>query len=911
MNINIKGNKKKCSMQLVKRMVVLLFIFHLPFMLFNFQFSIFNFQYSTAFAQNPHLLTGQILDATTGEPVPFASCQYKGHNIGMVSDIEGNYSIARHNGWQLTFSAVGYVSQTILVNASAKNIVRVRLKPDNQVLKEVTVKSKRSRYSRKNNPAVEMMKKVVAAKKLTDLSNHDFYQYNKYQKITLAFNDFKPEELDSSPKFRKRPWLVDQIEACPYNNKLILPISVDETVSQKIYRKKPHDEKTIIKGMNSTGINDLIQTGDILNTVVKDIFTDVNIYDDQIRMLQYPFTSPIGKDAIAFYRYYIQDTLMVQGNLCFHLHFLPNNQQDFGFRGDLYILADSSWQVKRCEMTIPKKSDVNFVENMQIVQEFTQLPNGEWVLSVDDFFTELKFASFLNTFAVIRNTRMTDYAFDELPRQLFKGKKKEVKDANAMMRGDDFWAQYRQVELTKSESSMDNFIKNIENIKGFKYIIFCLKALIENFVETGSKKHPSKVDIGPVNTIVTSNFIDGLRTRLSAQSTANLDSNFFFRGYVARGWGSKKMYYKGDVIYSFNKKEYLPREFPQRTLTFSSSYDIESPSDKFMHTDKDNMFTAFKWDKVDKMLFYNRQSITFEREEDWGFRTTLRLKTEENEAAGELYYIPLSESPDRSLWTNWSHPVAPMFQGSEFTTALYAPVASRKFRTTELYAQLRFAPGESFINTKQRRVRINLDAPVFTLSHTLGIKGLLGSDYSYNFTEASIYKRFWLKSWGKVDIMLKGGIEWEKVPYPLLIMPETNLSYILQDFTFTSINNMEFPTDRFLSGNIGWDLNGKLFNRIPLLKKLKWREYIGFRILWGELTDKNNPFLEENAGSPLLMYFPEGSYVIDPKRPYMELSLGIHNIFKLIHVEYVRRLNYNELPTAHKHGVRFMIRTTF
>ena len=354
------------------RMIVILFILYLTPHLSPL---------TSVYAQNPHLLTGQILDATTGEPVPFASCQYKGHNIGMVSDIEGNYSIARHNGWQLTFSAVGYVSQTILVNASAKNIVRVRLKPDNQVLKEVTVKSKRSRYSRKNNPAVEMMKKVVAAKKLTDLSNHDFYQYNKYQKITLAFNDFKPEELDSSPKFRKRPWLVDQIEACPYNNKLILPISVDETVSQKIYRKKPHDEKTIIKGMNSTGINDLIQTGDILNTVVKDIFTDVNIYDDQIRMLQYPFTSPIGKDAIAFYRYYIQDTLMVQGNLCFHLHFLPNNQQDFGFRGDLYILADSSWQVKRCEMTIPKKSDVNFVENMQIVQEFTQLPNGEWDLS--------------------------------------------------------------------------------------------------------------------------------------------------------------------------------------------------------------------------------------------------------------------------------------------------------------------------------------------------------------------------------------------------------------------------------------------------------------------------------------------------------------------------------------------------
>ncbi len=854
-----------------------------------------------------HTISGQIVDAKTGEPIPFASAQYLGHGVGVASDIDGNFSIARHNGWQLTFTSVGYVSHTVQINSGIKSVIKIALKTDNKMLKEVTIKTKRGRYSRKNNPAVEMMRKVIAAKKQTDLDNRDYYQYNKYQKITLALNDFRPEVLDS-PKYKKKQWLIDQIEACPYNNKLILPISVDETVSQKIYRKKPHDEKTIIKGINTQGINDLFQTGDILNTIMKDVFTDVNIYDDQIRMLQYPFTSPIGKDAIGFYRYYIEDTLMVDKDLCYHLHFLPNNQQDFGFRGDLYILADSSWQVKRCEMTIPKKSDVNFVENMQVVQEFTQLPDGDWVLSVDDMFTELKLANFLQKFAVIRNTRINDYAFDELPKQLFKGTKKEVKDVNAMMRSDEFWNQYRQVELTKAESQMDQFVNGMQNVKGFKWILFGLKALVENFVETGTKEHPSKVDIGPINTMITKNIIDGIRTRISAQTTANLDSNFFARGYVARGWDSKKWYYKGDLIWSFNKKEYLPREFPQRTLTFSSTYDVMSPSDKFMHTDKDNVFTAFKWSKVDKMMFYNRQSLTFEREEDWGFRTTLSMKLEENEACGGLYFIPMSMSSDRSLWTNWSNPTLPPVEG--ITTGVL-PVQSQKIRTTELRAELRFAPGETFINTKQRRLPINLDAPVFTVSHTLGLKNVLGGQYSYNYTEGSIYKRFWLKSWGKMDFNVKGGVQWEKVPFPLLIMPETNLSYIVQDYTFEAINNMEFPTDRFVSGQVNWDLNGKILNRIPLLRKLKWREWIGFRVLWGELSDKNNPYLDHNIGNPILMYFPEGSYVIDPKRPYMELSLGLHNIFKIIHVEYVRRLNYNELPTAHKHGVRFMVRATF
>ena len=883
-------------------------------------FIIYILSFSGAAAQT---LTGTIQDAETGEAVPMASCIYQGHGVAVISDAEGKFSIPRHNGWSLTFSAVGYLQQTIVVNTKSPARLQIKLRPDNRMLKEVTVKSKRQRYSRKNNPAVEMMRKVIAAKKKTDLSNHDFYQYNKYQKLTLALNDITPAMLDTG-KLAKKQWLINQVEVCKYNQKLVLPFSVDETVSQKIYRRNPHSEKTIIKGMNSTGVNDLIQTGEIVNNVMKDVFTDINIYEDPIRLLQYPFNSPIGDGAIAFYRYYIEDTVYVDRDLCFHLSFLPNNQQDFGFRGHLYVLADSSWQVKRCEMTIPKRSDVNFVDNMQVVQEFTQLPSGEWVLSVDDMFTELRWMSFMSSFAVVRNTRLTDYAFDELPKQLFKGKKKEVKDVNAMMQSDDFWRQYRQVELTKSESSMDQFVHNIENIKGFTYLIFVLKAFIENFVETGSKKTPSKVDIGPINTIVTRNFIDGLRTRISAQTTANLDSNFFASGYIAHGWGSKKTYYRGDLIYSFNKKEYLPREFPKRTLTLSSTYDVMSPSDKFLRTDKDNVFTAFKWAKIDKMMFYNRQSLIFEREEDWGFRTTLAFKAEENEGVGELFFIPLSQNPDRSTWTNWSHPVpdaaiagtpspdSPAAPSSPATTpSPYVATTSQPIRTTELRGELRFAPGETFINTKQRRLPVNLDAPVLTVSHTIGFKNLLGGDYNYNLTEASIYKRFWLRSWGKIDCLVKAGAQWNQVPFPLLIMPEANLSYILQDNTFMLVNNMEFLNDRYLSAIISWDLNGKIFNRIPLLHRLKWREWLGFRCYWGHLTDKNNPLLSQNQGNDVLMYFPEGSYILDSKRPYWEFSVGIHNILKIVHVEYIRRMSYLYLPTSCKQGVRFMVRVTF
>ena len=823
---------------------------------------------------NAQKISGVVVDAETGDTLLYPSASYKGHHVAVSGNAMGAYTIQRHNGWQLTFSAVGYKSKTVNVTASTPSVLNVKLKPDTKQLSEVVVKSKRGKYSRKDNPAVELMRRVIEAKKKTDLENHDFLQYSKYQKITLAVNDIKPSDLDSG-FFAKKQWLIDQIETSPFNHKLILPVSVDETVTQHIYRKDPKTEKSIIKGQSSTGVNQLIQTGDILNVALKDVFTDVDIYDDYVRLLQYPFVSPIGKNAIGFYRYYIQDTVYVDRDLCYHLEFLPNNQQDFGFRGELYILADSSLHVKRCDLTIPRRSDVTFVDNLHVTQQYTKLANGEWALTVDDMIVEMKLARAFGNFLVTRVTRLSDYAFDEIPRQLFKGKAKERKEADAMMRDEAFWNQYRSVELTKSESSMDAFIHRIEQLKGFKYFIFAGKALIENFVETGDVNHPSKFDIGPVNTMISKNFIDGYRFRLSGQTTANLNKHWFASGYIARGIDSKKTYYDGQLTYSFNKKEYLPREFPKRTITFSSSYDVMAPSDKYMPTDKDNVFTAFKWTTVDKMMFYNRQKLAFEYEQEWGLKTLAYIKREVNEAAGNIEF------------------------------------GRQKLNTTELSLQLQLAPGRTYINTKQRRLPINLDAPVFGLGHTLGIKGFLGGDYRYNLTEASIYKRFWVGSWGKIDTYLKAGAQWNKVPFPLLIMPAANLSYIVEDGTFNLINNMEFLNDRYASLDVSWDLNGKILNRIPLLKKLKWREYIGVKCLWGDLTDKNNPMLPENVGDPELWQFPQGSYVMDPKRPYVELIAGVHNIFKLLHVEYVRRLNYKYLPTAHKDGIRFMVRMTF
>ena len=830
---------------------------------------------------------GHITDMETGESIPYASVVYKGHNVAVISNLEGHYSIARHAGWSITFSAVGYQSKVVLINAATKSPLNIALQPDNTVLKEVTIKADRGKYSRKDNPAVELMKKVVAAKKLSDLSNHDYYKYDKYEKLTLAANELTPERLSQRP-FSSTPWLLDQVEECQYTNKLILPISVDETVSELIYRKDPKTQKKIIKGQQSNGINDLFQTGDVLNVVLKEVFTDVNLYDDQIRLVQYPFTSPIGKDAISFYRYYIEDTVKVQRDSCIHLHFLPNNQMDFGFRGDIYILNDSSYHVRRCELTLPQQTSVNFVKSMHIEQEFEQLDNGDWVLTLDDMVTELRFAKGMEEFIIIKNNRYSGYAFDELPKKLFKGKRTEIKEPDAAMRGKSFWNEYRQVELTKSEDSMGSFVKNIKNIKGFKYFMFGLTALIENSIEIGD---PNPIDLTPVNTIFSSNEFDGFRNRISATTTANLWKRWFVGGYYAHGWGSHKNYYSASLDYSFIDKIYSSWEYPKRTLRLESTYDVQTPSDRFLPTDKDNFFVTFKWAKIDKMMICNRQSLAFEYEMYGGLKTTLSLKAEEMEACGAMSFRTLNQ---------------PRLENTDIKSH------HREFlRTTELHAELRYAPDEAYINNKQGRLTINRDVPIVTLGHTFGFKGFLGGQYASNVTEAKIYKRFWLNSWGKVDLFLKGGIQWNQVPYMLLIQPPANQSYVIEEEMYNLINNMEFLNDRYASMMLSWDLNGKFFNRIPLLKKLKWREYIAVNTLWGDLTNKNNPFLPENANSDRLMYFPEGCYVMDHNKPYVELVVGVHNILKIIHVDLVRRLNYLDLPTSHKWGIRYTFRLTF
>lgn len=835
------------------------------------------------------MIIGTLRDSVTNEPVPYASIALKGKTaVGALTDSLGQFKLKAQNDRNLLeIHAVGYKEKKIKVAAGKPISLTVKILSKEVNLTEVVVKPKKEKYSRKNNPAVELMRKVIAHKNKFRLGEQPYYSYDCYEKMTASLNDVKTEDLKKGI-YKKMPFIVQQVEVCPETDKLILPYSIQEKAFTKIYSKTPERAKTIVRGKKSEGIQELFSMGDIFNTLMADVFTDVNIYDNSMRLLQMRFVSPISSvEAISFYKYYIMDTVQIDQKRYIHLSFVPQNSLDFGFTGHLYVTDDSTHQVRRVQMKLPHQTSVNFVENLIITQDFDQFPTGEWALSKNDMIAELSVMKSLPGMQVRNTTRYSNFSFKEPPSELFNLKGNEVRLPDAGRKNGDFWASVRDVPLTGKESSMDQLMMGFRQMPSFKYIMFGLRALIENYVETGSSKTPSKFDFGPVNTIAGYNSVEGLRVRLSGQTTAALNDQFFLSGYSAYGFRDRQTKGKLQLEYCFKEKENLPRDYPIHSISVSAMYDLESPMDKFLKTDKDNMFLTIKSGKDDQYSYVRRFNVEYNREFLNGFSYSAEALQMRDRATGSLIYqrVGTADAPGEIL---------------------------KGINSTQLTFGLRYAPHETFVNTKQRRVPLNYDAPVFTLSHAVSLQGVLGCDYTYNLTELGVWKRFYLSSYGRFDCDLRAGKQWNRVPFPMLSTPPANLSYILQKGTFSLMNSMEFFNDEYASLFLTYDFNGKIFNRIPLLRKLKWREIIRLNSIWGHLSSRNNPSV---AGNEDLLAFPTrngqtASFAMGNK-PYTELSVGIYNIFKIVQIEYVRRLTYLSNPDINKDGIRLAIMMTF
>lgn len=836
---------------------------------------LFLFLQSHLFAQ----ISGVVVDALTEKGINYVSIRYEGQPDYTVTDIDGFFSIPRRNSYRIKVSAVGYKSTYIKVSPRTPNVIKISLSPDIQEIKEVQVMGKRAKYSRKNNPAMELMRRVIDSKAHNDVIYNPSYQYENYKKVVLVANDLKETDLIKEKAEVKQSLFSNQIEYNPLINKTVLPLHIEETVTRKT-RKDGTMHEEMFGHMSSGVVNFSENSSEFMNKIIGDISDDIDIYKDKIRILQQEFVSPTSTSALSFYRYYIADTLLLGNERCIEVYFTPNNQQDFGFNGVLYICNDSDLHIKKAELSLPRKTDVNHIGNITIKQEYARLKEGLWGLQNDDMYVELNILGLVKNTAVIRSSKRSNYEIGSNVMWGALNREKINKETTDVA----FWNQHRAIPLSKSEQSLSDFAESIHNKKGLKYIFLAMRYMIDDYVSFTDEKHQaSAFELGPIKSAISSNPIDGLRLLIGGRTTSVLSQHSFFQGYVSSGLKSKKLYYNWKYTFSFEKISKEPWEFPINQISISSEYDIISPSQKFQDIDKNNVFTSMTVSPLKNFYWYNRQTVEYNKEINSKISYKIGAKLE-------------SVAPASLEGTD---------EGVSFLTM--SGEAIDKIRTSELMLSLRYALGEKFIITKSGRYLVNKDVTILKLAHSFAIPYLWGGKKS-NMTELSALHRMWLRSFGYADVFLRGSIQWNKVPFPLLVMPKTNLSWISQheSHTFMLMEDLEFLTDKEFMWDIAWSPNGKIFNRIPLLKKLKLREYIAFKGMFGKLTNKNNPFA--NVNDRTLLIFPSNTQLIGCK-PYMEFVFGISNILKFLEVDYVRRLSYTNNKS--KNGIRFAINITF
>lgn len=837
-------------------------------------------------AQSFTSASGIVKDSITGEPLPFVSVYFDGSTIGAMTDDNGTFTLQNNQGYtKLAAASLGYDTKFIDLKPGKKNDnLEVLLKPTAFEISEVVVKPKREKYTRKDNPAVELIKKVIAHKNDNRIEAKPEYQTEVYEKLSLSLDNFNPN-LDKNKFLKKFKFIKNYLDTSEFNGKPILTVSVRENLSDFYYRKSPKAEKTIVRAKRMQGIDKTLDDGGGITSNLEEIFKSINIFDNNIPILLNRFVSPLSSTlATTYYHYYIMDTLDVGGDKCVDLAFVPANSESYGFTGRLYITLDGNYAVKKVLLNTPANINLNWVDKLRIEQEFKQMPDSTWVLDQENTFvnfyvvkgTQQLYAHQLRNYDNYNfNMQNADSVFGLL------GALHVLPEATAQP--DTFWTHNRPIPLKEKEDALKDLLGQLRKVPAFNAIIKTAEILITGYIPTANDKKVTKFDFGPMNTTFSANHLEGFRMRVGGMTTANLNPYWFASGYLAYGTNDRKIKYNLKLTHSFTKKEYHEGENPVNNLSFIQEYDVYTPGQDFLFTSKDNIFVAWKvGEPVTKMQYIRKSVLQYEKEWLNGLTWKSWIMNQNNEAAGTLQYIKRDESGN-------------LYHIKDFTTS-------------EIGTQLRFAPGERAYNGrsgKESVFNLSKDAPVFKLSHQLGIKGVLGGDYNYNHTEISAEKRIWLSSFGHIDAQVKAGKVWDKVPFPLLILPNTNQSITIQPEAFHMMNALEFVTDQYVSFNATYYLKGWILNRIPGIKWLRLREVLSFNMIYGGLTDKNNPTL-----TPGLFLLPDGTQPLG-STPYMECSVGLENIFKILRIDYYRRLTYLDHPDIKKGGIRIALRFTF
>lgn len=822
-----------------------------------------------------YFLSGIVRDSLTRQPVAYASVASPESAAGVLTDENGLFEITLpHKASELQVACLGYDKKVVPIKKGKVNLYDIALSPSAFQLQEVVVR--KQKYSKKNNPAVDLMRKLKESGDDNDPRRNPYYSYNKHEIATMALNDFAKRD-DNSWMFKKFPFLWDYVDTSEVSGRPILNVIVKERASEVHYRKSPKSEKEVVTGIRQEGLDEIADQNNML-AFTQDMLREIDLYANDINILQNRFVSPLSKIAPDFYRFYLNDTVEIEGEKFIALSFYPRNPAAFGFNGQIFIPAnDSTLFIKKVTMRTPRKINLNFIENLYISQEYEKAADGSRLKKSDDMTMEIKVAKGTPGLYVRRSVAYDGHDFSKpADESLFSGLGDELTVDSAKVRDSAFWEARRIASVSDNEKEVGTLMEQLRSVPAYYWAEKFLKVMFTGYVATGDR---SKFDYGPLNTTISHNDLEGWRLRAGGMTTANLSKRWFGRGYVAYGLKDHKWKYKAEAEYSFIDKEYHSREFPMHSLRFTSLYDVDQIGQQYAFTNNDNFFLSLRRMSDLKMTYHHVNKLEYNLE--------LRNNLSVNATIGNERQI--------------STPFVPFVDGRGMTY--------RDYVENSLEVTLRYAKGEKFYQGKNIRIPVNLDAPIITLRHTIAPKGWLGSTFAINRTELSVQKRMWFSAFGYADAIVKGGHVWSRSPYPSLMIPNANLSYTIQPESYVLMNPMEFINDSYASIDLTYWANGAILNYVPVVKTLKLREVFAFRGLWGSLSHRNDPSENES-----LLRFPAGTNArpMSWRRPYMEASVGLDNIFRCLRVDYVWRLSYLDVPyEIDRHGLRVSMHLAF
>ena len=823
-------------------------------------------------------ISGNVKDEN-GEVLPYTTVRLKDTSTGCITDYNGNFSFnAKADGQTLVVTCIGYKDYEIKLTSRTRYPLNITLTSSAYDMEEVVIKPTRERYQKKGNPAVEMITEIINRRNTDNPFNNEFVSRDRYETFLIALDNFT-EEKQQQATFRNFPFLKEYVDTSQVSGKPILNVSSRELAATDYFQRRPSRQKQKVHGREWIGIEDFLPDEEV-RASVEATLKDVDLFNDKVMIMRNEFVSPFSDIATTYYRFYLQDTLVVEGEKCVDLAFVPRNLQSFGFTGHLYITVDSTHFVKWVQMNVPYDINLNFVEYMNVEQKFDRDSEHPRLLTYECITAELKLYDFIDGIYGRREVFYSGYKFnDDVDREPFTHQEPIIETEDAMGKDSEFWAQYRSMDDGGDggkTQDVEEMISRLREVPLYYWTEQLINLIFSGFVPLRQENNPFY--IGPINTILSYNGMEKLRIKLGGMTTANLNPHLFGTGYLIYGLDDNRFKYYGRLEYSFPAKKEQWNEFPVHSLRLQYEDDIYQYGQQYLYTNKDNALLSLKR-LPDNMIGYVRNAeLTYTLERHSGFSFTGVLRNRVNEATR---FIPMERS-------DGSGPVNEIMQ-------------------TELEIGLRYAPHEKFVQHKWNRKSKTPEHPVFTLNHTFSKAGLLGSDYSIQHTELSYRQRIMAAPVGYFDVMLRAGKIWGQAPYPLLIIPNANLSYTYRKETFETMTPMEFVMDQHLTWDVVYYMNGLIFNRTPLLKKLKLREVLYCRGTWGSLSDKNNPAIDTSGK---IFFYPTdrskatGTVMTEP---FVEIGAGVENIFKLMSINWFKRMTYKNSPDVDQWGLRIAV----